>query len=509
MMIEKDLIIELDKIIKSIPLANYLIFACIFLGTLMAYVYFGLVPTYDQEGLGSIASRLDKIGMNYVGAARPLLWFISAYIGTGSFLPLLNIIFACVLLSLCAHMVSKMLGAKRPLESVIIGLLFSTSPFWSATLSLHLWNLGFSISYLFTILAVFLTYFKRKWVVASFLLFLVYNIYQTSIGLYTAMVFSLLVVLPVWSDRSLKEILKSNTVFFIMSVKSLLCATVCYIPVYVCMSKISLGYAKTQNEKVSSIAEFVKQIYFVINTSCAKLIGRPSFHESMVTIFLCVVFLCLVVLFINNSFKKGCIKVIIGIPVFFLSILACFPISIFLTFPRLFDRVSTALAIVIAVFYAIPLLRCQNTIIRNCSLILSVITIYSFIQFHNVNSFSQQVTNMHNFSLATRIATEIESNPLYSADEMYHISSVMNKYHKVYAAGSRAYSIPRVTNVYGADFRWYITNHFRMIGLENVEFDWVGEASKAASEDLVKKMPKWPEKGSIQFLPENKIIIKF
>lgn len=356
---------------------------------------------------------------------------------------------------------------------------------------------------------MYIVYFHGLWIVSALLLLLTYTIYQPSIGLFTAMVF-VLTIQPIWSDKKIMEVIRNNFGFLISSCKSLLCGSLLYLPIYLYMSSFATdGYTAQQNARVTSVREIAENVYIILKTSLGKLIGRPHFHEDMGVIFFAVVLLSIAVILVNNSVKNSVIKLVICLPLLLLAILACFPVYVFLSNQYLFPRVSIALAVVVVALYSIPLLQRKFALIRNISFFIALITIYSFLQFHNVNSFSQQMTNLHNFSLAIRIADRIETSPQYSSKKRYRIFSSGNAYRAVAAAGSRAYATPIVTNVYGRAFNWYVSNHFKMIGLANVSYDWNGKKHHELSEDIIDKMPSWPAEGSIQFLPKDRIVIKF
>ncbi len=496
----------LEGAFRSIPTSSYVAFITVFSLAALSYSYYGISLTLDQEGLGSITSRMNEMEMNYRGAARPLLWLISSRLMPGSFMPVLNILIASACLSLAAILCSRVFSHST-LSATLSASILATFPLFSASLPLHLWNVAFGISYLTACAALYLVALSGRWVTAGFLLALTFSNYQSSVGLFCAGIVARMVYLATFEEDAGE--------LFRLALRALfagLLGALIYAPIFLYFSSSASGYSAAQTEVISSFKGLGSNLLNIISINFQRATGEEFYRQKVPLLFAALFALYGLFSAWEIALSRGKLAAIYlgGIALAWLAlIVVATPVELFLEGSFLWSRGAIALAMPVSLACAVLVDQKRSILLKNLAVLVSFLLIFSFVQYHNVSAFTQQMINKHNFALGIRIADRIEQLDEYDRSQNYRIVAANLSWEPVHAAGSRIFTSNNVTNVYAYQFRWYVGNHFKILGMNNVEFHDSAEQVLESHKHLIDTMRAWPQKGSVQIAEDNVIIIKF
>ena len=504
---KKDWIEYLEEYFSSIPKSSYLSFFIVFAFLILTYSYYAIAVTLDQEGLGSITERGEYMINAYRGAARPILWFLSSRVLSGSFMPVLNMTIACALLTWASLLYSGIFANRTIVARVIPALVMATFPLFSAALPLHLWNVAFGLSYLTACAALYLVVVHERWVFAGILLTVTFANYQPSVGFFFAGVVAR-VIYSLSTERDFVGIRR----LIVNGVLAGVLGASLYAPIFLYLSMGASGYAAQQTTIIANPGALFANILEVLWPNFKRASGAGFYHTNIQLVFVALFFIYVLTAF-YQAWKTYRGYAVVSLSVVFLGwclmLLAATPIELFLEGKFLWNRASTALAIPISLVCAVLLQKQSSTVARNLTTLLSVYLIFTFVQYHHASAFSQHMTNKHNFSVGIRIADRIEQLADYDKSKKYTIVAANLGWYSVHAAGSRNYTSDNVTNVYAWQFRWFIGNHFKIIGLNNVGHNPAPNKVLKFEKELLNTMPAWPTAGSIAITSDDVIIIKF
>jgi hypothetical protein len=504
---KKDWIQSLEGYFSTIPRSSYIAFLIVFACLLLTYSYYAIAVTLDQEGLGSITARSEVMELNYRGAARPLLWFVSTRVLSSSFMPVLTMILACLLLTWASLLYSAIFASTSIIERVIPALALATFPILGAALPLHLWNVALGLSYLTACGALYLVVVHGRWVIAAGLLALTFSNYQPSTGFFFAgMVARLIYVLSIQKDfGELRRLIIQGALAGVLG-------AALYAPVFLYFTSSASGYTAQQTALISSLGEFWSNLQEVLTYNFKRASGATFYRTGIERVFLILFFLYALVVALaawkSYKYQAGVLVAVLVIA-WPLLLLAATPIELVLEGQFMWDRAATALAIPVSLVCAVLLHQRVSNAARNLALLLSVYLVFTFVQYQHVSAFSQHMINKQNFALGNRIADRIEQLPAYDKSRTYTIVAANLGWYGVPAAGSRTFTSNYVTNVYAGQLGWYIGNHFKMIGLNNVDFNHSPDAALKVEKKLLKSMPAWPAAGSVVITEDDVIFVKF
>lgn len=486
-------------------------FAIAFTVCMVCYGYNAAASVFEQETFGSVSDRLATISANYSAPARYLLYAISRYVGTASFTPFLTLCVTASLLSFSAMLFVRLFVTPTHLASAMGLAVFVATPFFSLAIPLWLWSIAFGVSYLTATLAAYLLLRRSVVVVPTILLTLTLLNYQPSIGLFLTSFgcHAIWVLMNQEFATAVKAIVLSS-----IKVMSALfvSGTVYFVALKLSQYDIS-AYTNQQTGFETSAAALLHNISTALLTLVLLPAERGVFHTHFPWVLggLAALFSIATVtrsLAVNR--EAGARALAIAAIAFFcvITLLAIAPFNLVLGEQVWFDRVLVSYASVFA-FLVIVTLSVRNSLVNGVAFLGSVVTLWWFVQFDNVNSFSQYVMNIYDYATTNRLITYIVSSNDYDSSVRYEIVAVGANWSMISpAAGAPDYR-PIIHYQYVSNFRFPTANIFAMNGLPNVVDSTAPDAVRARYAETISNLATWPSPRSVRIVDGRYILVRF
>ncbi len=487
-----------------------LLFVTGMIAALACYGFSAMTVTLDQEGFGSIASRMETVAENYSGVGRYLLYFISRYITSGTFTPWLTLMIASGLLSISAVFFVRVFLEKTTTAGILAVAVFVATPFFSSALHLWLWSVAFGIAYLTATAAAYLTLRRGAVWGPSILMIATLLNYQPALGFYLVTlgcyaIFTL-------SQRPWREGLDILLPVAARAAVALIAGLVSYLTV---LQFFGAGnsYTDRQTSFIASPLGIIENIGAALAKIVSLPIERGDFHELFPFVLLGLVIVALIQVAIGvvskneNPIAKGLTIAVVALAVV-LTPVAITPFNIVLEQPVWFGRTMVSSAAVFA-FLVLIAVSSRHAIISVIGLVLSVVTVWWFAQANNVNSFGQYAMNQYDMITASRMVDRITALEEYNPDIAYQIIAVEPSWrHRSPAPGAADFR-PVITYAFVGDFGWYIGNMFSMAGLRNVSAGSNVAPIIERHAEIIDTMEAWPKDGSIVIVEDRYIFVKY